>query len=220
MHLILLRHGETDWNIQGRMQGRTDTPLNAQGLTQAQRLAERLMREEQIDAIYTSPLARARITAEIVGQKLGLKPIPDERLMERGAGVFEGLTAPEFAERYPDLHRAWLNEAHRPNLPGAEARDDFHRRVAAFLDSIRAEHPHQRIAVVSHGGTLSMLLATLIGLDFYRRSPFRFDNTSFTRVHWTDGTVRVELLNDTCHLNRTDEQSVAEQQVLTDAETR
>ncbi len=220
MHLILLRHGETDWNIERRMQGRTDTPLNAQGIDQAQRLAERLAKEEQIDALYTSPLARARTTAEIVGKKLGLEPISDERLCERGAGVFEGLTVAEFAERYPDLHRAWYSELHRPNLPGAETRDEFHDRVVSFLDFVRAKHVNQRVGVVSHGGTLSMLLATLLGFDIYRRSPFRFDNTSFSRVRWSDGIVRVELLNDTCHLQMIDARSVVEQQMLTEAETR
>ncbi len=220
MHLILLRHGETDWNNEGRMQGRTDTPLNAQGIEQAERLAQRLVDEESIDVIYTSPLLRAHTTANIIGRKLERTPIPDPRLAERGAGVFEGLTAAEFAERYPDLHRAWRDDSHRPNLPGAETREAFHARVSSFLEFARAQHDPQRVAIVSHGGTLSMLMATLLGLDIYHRVPFRFDNTSLSRVLWRDGTIRVEVLNDTCHLHGTAAQSATEQQVLTEAEAR
>lgn len=203
MHLFLIRHGETDWNSEGRIQGHTDTPLNARGILQAQQLAARLA-GEQIDALYTSPLARARTTAEIIARQTGIAAICDERLKEKGIGELEGLTADEFRQRYPDLFAQWHANATRVDLPGEENIAVFHQRTHTFLTDLHARHADAaRVGIVSHGGTLGMLVATMIGLDIARRFPFWFDNASITRVEFNATRPRIRLLNDTCHLNGT-----------------
>jgi broad specificity phosphatase PhoE len=201
MHLLLIRHGETDWNNEGRVQGHTDTPLNANGLAQARRLAARIAAEEAFATMYASPLARARVTAEIVAQACGIAPILDDRLKEQCLGEFEGLTGVEFEQHFPEIFAAWRTDPLRSPLPGQETRDDFQRRVQAFLDDLRARHTDgTRVAVVTHGGTIGMMLATLMGLDIGKRFPFWFDNASLSQVDLSGGRVRLRLLNDTCHL--------------------
>jgi probable phosphoglycerate mutase len=201
MHLFLIRHGETDWNSQGRIQGHTDTPLNARGIAQAQQLATRFA-GEPLDALYASPLARARATAEIIAQKIGAQVICDERLKEKGIGALEGLTAEEFKQRHPDLYAAWHHATTRVELPGEESIPVFQQRIQTFLDDVCARHSHDaRIALVTHGGTLGMLIATAAGFDTSKRLPFWFDNASVSVIEIGNARPRLRLLNDRCHLN-------------------
>jgi broad specificity phosphatase PhoE len=201
MHLLLIRHGETDWNSAGRIQGHTDIPLNARGIEQAEKLAARLA-NEKVNAVYTSPLVRARVTADLIAQKLGIAAIPDDRLKEKYLGDFEGITGAEFEQQHGEIYRAWRESAVHYPLPGEETLAALQERVRAFLDYVRGEHPHgTQIVIVSHGGTLSMFIATLIGLDIHARFPFWFDNASISRVDWSGSRPRLRLLNDTCHLN-------------------
>jgi broad specificity phosphatase PhoE len=200
MRLLLIRHGETDWNSEGRIQGHTNTLLNARGIEQAERLAARLA-SETIDAIYTSPLARARVTADRIAREHGIAAIPDVRLKEKYLGDFEGITGAEFEQQHGEIYRAWRESAVHYPLPGEETPIALQERVRAFLDRVRAEHlDGAQVAVVSHGGTLGMLLATLISLDINRRFPFWFDNASISQVDWSTTRARLHLLNDTCHL--------------------
>lgn len=200
MYLILMRHGETDWNLEGRIQGRKDPPLNVRGREQSEKLAERLAAEERIDILYTSPLARACLTAEIVGKRFGLDPLPDSRLVERSAGKLEGMTMLEIAKQYPDVYHAWREDKDQLLLPEAEERVAFQARVGSFLEMICDRHAGQRVGVVAHGGTLSMIFATLMGLDVQKRFPFRFDNTALSKVDLSRSRPRIDLLNDSCHL--------------------
>ncbi len=201
MHLLLIRHGETDWNIDGRLQGHTDIALNATGITQAENLATRMALEEKIDALYTSPLARARVTAEIVARHTRTTAQCDDRLKEKRLGDLEGLTRADFQQRYPELYTAWhTSQVHYP-LPGEETPIELQTRIQTFLADVRAQNAHaNRIVIVSHGGTIGMMLATLIGLDIDRRSPFWFDNASVSRVDLSNARPRIRFLNDTCHL--------------------
>ena len=201
MHLLLLRHGETDWNSEGRMQGHSDTPLNANGIAQAHQLAARVASEESFAAMYASPLARARVTAEIIAQQCNLTPLLDDRLKEQCLGDLEGLTGTEFEQRFPEVLAAWRADPLQTPLPGQEKSDAFQQRVQAFLADLQARHADgTRVAVVTHGGTIGMMLATLIGLDIGKRFPFWLDNASISHVDLSGGRVRVRLLNDTCHL--------------------
>ncbi len=200
MHLLLIRHGETDWNSEGRIQGHTDTPLNERGIEQAERLAARLA-SDAIDAVYTSPLVRARVTADRIAHAHGFAAIPDDRLKEKYLGDLEGITGEEFEQQHAELYRAWRASAVHYPLPGEETPSALQQRVQAFLDHVRGEHPDGvQVAVVSHGGTLAMFLATLIGLDINRRFPFWFDNASISHVDLSGMRPRLRLLNDTCHL--------------------
>ena len=201
MHLLLIRHGETDWNNEGRLQGHTDILLNARGIEQARILSMRLAAEENIQTIYSSPLSRARVTAEIIGDIFHLHPIMDERLMERNAGHLEGLTAGEVKTRFPEFFKVWHGPRDQPlQLPGGEDDLAFQKRVASFLQTLQDEQRDRSIAVVTHGGTLAMIIATLLGLNLNHRLPFRFDNTSLNVVDFTDGRLCLKRLNDTFHL--------------------
>ena len=135
--LLLVRHGETDWNAERRWQGHTDVPLNARGREQARGLAEQLT-AEPLDAIYSSDLSRARETAEIVGGTLGLPVVTDADLREIDVGSREGLTAAEAGER------PWDGEPH----------DRHAARVLAAVKRIAERHPAGRVLVVAHGGCL------------------------------------------------------------------
>ena len=136
--LLLVRHGETDWNAARRWQGHADVPLNARGLEQARTLAEQLM-AEPVDAIYASDLSRARDTAAVVGERLGVSVVVDADLREIDVGPIEGLTAEE--ARGFDGWQGEPREAHAV-------------RVLRAVHRIAARHPGERVLVVTHGGSL------------------------------------------------------------------
>ena len=145
--LLLVRHGETDWNAEGRLQGHTDRPLSYFGRRQAQQLAEELDGEE-LEAIYSSDLARARETAEIVGRKLGLPTVLDPDLREKDWGTWEGLTAVE-RDRVEFVGES--TEAHQ-------------ERILRALQRIAERHPGGRVLVVTHGGSMRRVQTAALGL--------------------------------------------------------
>jgi broad specificity phosphatase PhoE len=145
--LLLVRHGETDWNAAGRLQGHTDRPLNALGRRQAKELAERLA-GERVDAIYASDLARARETAEIVGERLGLTVVIDPDLREKDWGSWEGLTGDE------RVHVEYVGES----------TGEHRARMVRAVKRIAERHPDQRIVVVTHGGSLRRIQAAANGV--------------------------------------------------------
>ncbi len=200
LRVYFVRHGETDWNIQGRLQGLTDTPLNARGIEQAQQIAERLAEVPNIAAIYTSPLQRARTTSQIIGERLGLAPIADDRIVERNMGAVEGLTGAEVAQRYPEFAARWRVGEKRVPFPDEEPPEQMRRRIASFLHDIQAQHPDGSIVVVTHGGAMGIIMALVMHLDLERRLPFWFDNASLNIVEFGGPVPRVLALNDTCHL--------------------
>jgi broad specificity phosphatase PhoE len=144
--LLLVRHGETDWNAEGKLQGHTDRPLNKYGRRQAQALADKLA-GERIDAVYASDLARARETAEIVGEKLGLTVAVDPDLREKNWGNWEGLTSDE---RLHIEFEGETSEAHRD-------------RTLSAVQRIVERHPGERVVVVTHGGSLRRIQAAVSG---------------------------------------------------------
>ena len=145
--LLLVRHGETDWNAAGRLQGHTDRPLNEHGREQARALAEQLA-GDGLAAVYASDLVRARETAEIVGGRLGLPVLVDPDLREKNWGSWEGLTADE---RIHVEFEGESAEEHRERVVGAVAR-------------IAERHPGQRVLVVTHGGSLRRIQASVSGV--------------------------------------------------------
>jgi broad specificity phosphatase PhoE len=145
--LLLVRHGETDWNAEGRLQGHTDRPLNERGRSQAKELAERLA-GEGADAIYASDLTRAKETAEIVGARLGLTVVIDADLREKNWGSWEGLTG---------------DERVRVEFEGESTKEHRDRMVRA-VQRIAERHPGQRVIVVTHGGSLRRVQAFVNGV--------------------------------------------------------
>jgi probable phosphoglycerate mutase len=199
--LLLIRHGQSTWNAEGRIQGWADPPLDDTGREQAWRLARRLADEKLgIVAVYSSPLLRARQTAEEIAQTLGLPVQTDDRLKENGVGAFTGLTGQEVEQRFPEWLARLKATAEWVPPPGGESRDAFVNRSVAAMTDIVTHHPEQTVAVVSHGGTLGVYLAHLLEIPIRRPLPFRFDNASLSVVKVTEPRIRLFKLNDTSHL--------------------
>jgi broad specificity phosphatase PhoE len=155
--ILLVRHGETDWNAERRVQGHTDRPLNDTGLAQARALAEELA-EEALDAVYASDLARAYETARVVAERHALRVEALPELRERDFGTWEGLTDDEVFERYP--------EARNGPWGDAETRAELVVRIVDAMRRIAVEHPGGRVLVVTHGGPLrAMLVHCAVDLD-------------------------------------------------------
>lgn len=163
--ILLVRHGETDWNRDGRWQGHSNTSLNARGREQAEQLADELT--EEIDVVYSSDLARARETAEIVAGRLGLEVRTDPRLRERGFGSWEGLTRSEIEERDGDALALWRT-GKGPGAHDAEPFDAFADRMVSFLEDVLDRHPGEEVLVVAHGGSIRVIHALASGLDYVR----------------------------------------------------
>jgi broad specificity phosphatase PhoE len=162
--LLLVRHGETDWNRDGRWQGHSDTHLNDAGREQARRVAADL---GSVDVIYASDLTRARETAEIIAADLGLDVRTDARLRERSFGAWEGLSMPEIEEQFGDALARWrLGDG--PGADDAEPFEAFAERVREFVEEVLARHPDEAVLVVSHGGSIRVIHALASGLDYVR----------------------------------------------------
>jgi broad specificity phosphatase PhoE len=162
--LLLVRHGETDWNRTGRWQGHSNPPLNELGRQQARELAESL---DGVDVVYSSDLARARETAEIVAERLGIEVRFDPRLRERSFGAWEGLTSAEIEERFEEAHRRW-QAGEGAGAEDAEAFDAFGKRVNSFLADVLERHPDETVLVIGHGGSIRVIHALAAGLDYVR----------------------------------------------------
>ncbi len=149
--LLLIRHGETDWNVEGRYQGQADPPLNARGLSQAYALAAKLQKKGPKPAVvYASPLRRAWQTAVIVAQAVDVPLKAEPRLKEIHLGAWEGVLATEIAHRWPELFHAWEVAPWKIRPPGGETIAEVQQRVYAAVDDILARHPGQTVAVVAH----------------------------------------------------------------------
>jgi len=165
--LLLVRHGETDWNSEGRLQGQTDRPLSDYGRCQARELAEQLA-DERLEAIYTSDLARARETAEIVGERIGATPALDARLREGARGRWEGFLMQDIERAEPEHYAAWRRGGAAFRFPGGESLLEHQQRVTETLAEIHATGPLPAL-VVCHGGSIRVMLcaADPRGLDAF-----------------------------------------------------
>jgi len=156
--LLLARHGETDDNLEPlRAQGFRDTPLNDVGLEQAHLLAERVAEDYEVSSLWTSDLARAAVTASIVGARIGLEPRPDPRLREGNRGDWEGRLFVDIAREHPAGYAAWMRAGAGFRFPGGESLQEHADRVWAALEEIRAEAPLPAL-VVCHRGSIRTVL--------------------------------------------------------------
>jgi probable phosphoglycerate mutase len=198
LQLILVRHGETEWNAQRRYQGQTDVPLSELGQRQAKLVAERLA-SQKIDAIYASDLKRAWETAQPIAKHTGLQVIPDARLRELKFGVLEGLTFEEAQEEHPEMIAAWLEDFH--NTPkGGEAIEAFHARLVSLLEDLKQKHDQQVVVLVGHGGPLSEILRIVLELSVEKRWYLEIGNASVSELLIDENYIALKRLNDTCHL--------------------
>jgi probable phosphoglycerate mutase len=182
--VLAVRHGETAWNVENRIQGQLDVPLNDVGRWQAHRLAL-AMAEESVDAIYTSDLLRTRETAEATARGAGVPLVTDSGLRERGFGVFEGLTFTEIEQRWPEQSARWRRRDPDFGADGGETLRDFYARSVAAATRLAAAHGGQTIVIVTHGGVLDCLYraASRVALDAPRS--WQLGNASINRLLYT-----------------------------------
>lgn len=198
LHLLLVRHGETEWNVRRRYQGQSDVPLSELGKQQAAHIAKRLA-GQTIDAMYASDLKRAWETARIIANKCNLEVFSEPRLRELKFGILEGLTFEEAEEQYPEMIAAWLEDFN--NTPeGAETIDLFNARILSLLDDLKGKHDEQVVLLVGHGGSLSETLRILLGLSREKRWYLEMENASLSEVSIAEDYVSLRRMNDTCHL--------------------
>jgi probable phosphoglycerate mutase len=210
--LLLVRHGVTDWNREGRFQGHKDPPLAIGGQRQAKLLGERLTRAGPVpDLIVTSPLGRALQTAELIAHALrrGGHPAPvqlDTRLMEIGQGDWEGRTHAELAVEDAERYHAWRTSGSDLQPPNAEPIEDAYRRVGELLDELLPRHADRTICLVSHGGTLRLAARRLLELSIARTWEIDLDNASLSQLTPIDDAIvpaagwRLDRWNDVRHL--------------------
>jgi probable phosphoglycerate mutase len=187
--LLLVRHGETDWNRDLRFQGHADRPLNETGREQARAIAEELAREK-IDAIYTSDLERARETAELIAERAGVPFVLEPQLREIDVGEWQGLTRSEIEERFPDGMRKWHEHGH--GWEAGETYDELAERVLAAIARIVHQHPDGRVVVVGHGGTIRAIRAHVdeSTVAEHRRALPPVSNCEVFRIGAENGTLR------------------------------
>lgn len=182
--LLVIRHGETDWNRQHRFQGQIDVPLNEMGQEQARRMAEALA-DEPIDVLIASDLQRARRTAQALGQRARLEVLSMPLWREQSFGVLEGLDVPTIQSRHPDLWARWIRHEADYALPdGGESNAMFFARAGQALEATLAEHAGRRIAVVTHGGVLDMLWRRVHALPLSGPRTCDIPNTGINRLRW------------------------------------
>ena len=189
--VVAIRHGETAWNVDTRIQGHIDIPLNDTGRWQAARLGEALA-GEGIAAVYTSDLQRARQTAEALAAALGLEPVDDRALRERAFGRFEGLTFAEIEQRWPDEAARWRRREPDFGPGGGESLTEFYERVVQAASSLASSHPGQTIALVAHGGVLDCLYRAATRIDLAAPRTWQLRNASVNRLlHGGEGFALV-----------------------------
>jgi len=214
---ILVRHGESVWNSERRIQGSLDPELSPRGRRQTDLLVAHLgvHLSPAVAAIYASPLRRAAQTAEQIAGAYHLPVIHDPDLRELFLGAWEGKTVAEIQAAFPGLYEKWLEDPLAFPAPGGEDLRAFERRVVGAIQRMQRDHPRGDLIVVSHGGVIKALLCFALGLDIRHLFRLKQDNTAVSRIQLDGPSRRVLLLNDTCHLNGGG--GIAPQDVLMDA---
>ena len=196
----IVRHGETKWNAEGRIQGHTDVDLSPRGQAQAGAVARRLA-GVSFDAAYSSDMSRTRNTAlTILGERdTPLHSVPE--LREYNKGVFEGLTVQEYRQQYPDLYQASLVNDLDFAPPGGETIRQCQARLAGFIAALRERHPEESVLIVGHGGSLRSGIVALLDLPLEANWKFVMHNCALSVIRTYPDNAVLHLYNDTAHLD-------------------
>jgi len=200
-HLIAIRHGETEWNSQGRFQGQRNSVLNAAGLAQAEALGERLA-GERFDLLLSSDLGRALQTASAIAMRTGHEIVVEPRLRERRMGIFQGLTPAEVEARYPDEYVRF--RSHDPDyvIPEGESMRQLQERSVACITELAARHAGLTLAAVTHGGVLAMLYRHARAMPLEAPRDFPLHNAGVNRFRHRLGAWQLQTWGDIDHLER------------------
>jgi broad specificity phosphatase PhoE len=197
--LLLVRHGQSTWNHERRIQGQLDPPLSDAGRHQAVRLGRRLA-GRTFAGFYSSDLKRAAETAQLIGESLDLDPTPMAELREIYLGQWEGLRTEDLATRFPEAWAGWTEEPDWDLVPGGEGAVAFEARVGAAVDALFQRHAQGDVLVVTHGGVIQIALHHVVGRPGRGIFPFRIQNASVSVLERRNGRVVVSGVNDIGHL--------------------
>lgn len=197
--LFLIRHGQSTWNREHRIQGQLDPPLSPEGRRQAERVAARLA-GRAFAGHYTSDLKRAHETADIIASRVAMPPQPNVALREIYLAEWEGLRTVDIADRYPKEWARWVEEPNWDVVPGGEREADFEARVARAMDELFQRHAHEGVLVVTHGGVIQVALHRIVGKRSRGLFPFRIQNASITLLEDRGGQMVIGGVNDIGHL--------------------
>lgn len=197
--IILVRHGQTEWNREERFRGRVDIDLDETGVRQAEAAADKIARWD-VAAIYSSPLKRAMATAQIIASHLGLPVEPLDGIIDMDFGIWQGLSIGEARRRYGEFFDVWLHSPQRLKIPEGETLEDVQRRAVATIDDMVARHQNETVALVSHRVVCKVLLCHLLGVDNSHFWQVAQDNAAINLFELGEGWSSLRLLNDTCHL--------------------
>lgn len=199
---ILLRHGETEWNALGRLQGHLNSPLNPEGLRQADALASRLA-SVSFQALYSSDLGRALETARRIAARTGHGVSQDTRLRERGLGILEGLTREEALQRHPETFARFSAGGPDYIVPGGESVEQRLLHAVECLEELGARHPGERVVVVTHGGVLGSLFRRCLGIPPGTPRAFSVLNASWNQFDFHERRFQLVTWGDVNHLKNT-----------------
>jgi 2,3-bisphosphoglycerate-dependent phosphoglycerate mutase len=198
---VVVRHGETAWNAQSRIQGHLDSPLNEEGLAQALLVGERLAREP-FDRLYCSDLGRVMQTVQPLVDRTGRQPVLTHHLRERHLGVFQGLTGAECERAFPEDYARFHARDPDHAVPGGESIRQVYRRVAGFFDELAVRDAGHYVVVATHGGIPDALYRHVTGTPLDRRRDFPIYNASLNWLRFAHGRWLLDQWSDISHLTR------------------
>ncbi|MCJ7745622.1 MAG: alpha-ribazole phosphatase [Actinobacteria bacterium] len=199
--VILVRHGRTAWHAEGRYAGTADVELDEVGRKQVQLVVGRLA-DVDIECVYSSPLSRCFELAGRVAESHGLEVTVDRRLREIDLGRWDGKTYSEIIERDGEILRKWTADPSSVTVPGGESLTEVQERAMKWFSQVVAEHPEGTVLASSHGGPIRSILAAVIGLPLSKIFRLQVDLASISIVDYKGKYSNLELLNETCHLER------------------
>jgi probable phosphoglycerate mutase len=197
--IVLIRHGETLWNLEGRIQGHLDSPLTKIGLAQAEALGNYL-KSEKFTAIYSSDLGRAYETARCISKQNGLPITIERQLRERNFGILQGVLKDTLASQFPEAYHHY--RAYEPEyvVPKGESFKQFNARCVKCFEKLAKKHVGERILVVAHGGVLVSLFKHILNIPLEAPRRFSSLNTSINVFSYQDGNWILEVWGNLCHL--------------------
>ena len=197
--IYLIRHGQTAWNKEEIFRGRTDVPLNAIGMREAE-LAGEYLKDKEIHVIYSSPLSRAWQTAQKIAQFHNLEVQPLNGIIDMSFGRWEGHSLQEIQKNDGELYRQWREEPHRVRIPDGESLDEVRIRTMAALEEMIQLHPEKTLVLVSHRVITKVLICGILGIDNSHFWQIGQDTTAINLIQHRNGKYILSLMNETCHL--------------------
>jgi len=203
--ILLIRHGQTTWNVEQRYRGQADVPLDETGQLQAEATAEYVCARWSPSAIYASPLQRAADTAQAIASALRLPVVPSEGLLDINFGELQGLPTSEAQARYPEITRSWIDSPHTTYFPGGECLNDVRERTAQTLQKTVSNHAGETVVLVAHTVYNRVMLCAALDLGneyFWRLAQ---ETCAVNLLEWDGARFLLTSLNDTSHLWRVEQ---------------